>query len=55
VRRKIRDDIIIKKQKKPHISKKDSLSLEAFYRKDVENLQILLKRKLSWKWVNIAQ
>jgi len=55
VRKKIRDDIIIKKQKKPHISKKDSLALEDFYRKDVENLQILLKRKLPWKWVNISQ
>jgi len=51
LRLKLKEKIIVKREIKPELSREDRLSLETFYRNDTKNLQILLKRKLPWGWL----
>lgn len=48
---KMKESILVKKEKKPDLKKEDSLILEKYYRNDVRKLQNLLKRKLPWGWI----
>jgi len=50
--RKLRDEVVLKKQNKPKLSKEEMISLENYYREDVKKLQKLLERKLPWDWIN---
>ena len=49
---KVKDNLLYKQEEKPEISKPDRVSLEEFYRSDVKELGIILKRKFPWLWVN---
>jgi len=49
---KVKQDIILKEAKKPELSDEDKSFLEDFFRSDVEELELILKRKFPWKWVN---
>jgi len=51
LRWKIKQNLLIKRDKKPLLLDKDRLVLEKFFREDVKNLQILLKRKIPWEWI----
>jgi len=48
---KLKEKIILKKQKRPDITNEESIILENYYREDVKKLQNLLKRNLPWKWI----
>ncbi len=50
--RKLRDEVVLKKQNKPKLSKEEMICLENYYREDVKKLQKLLERKLPWNWIN---
>jgi len=49
---KLKEKIVLKKQKRPDITNEESIILENFYREDVKKLQNILKRNLPWKWIN---
>ena len=51
VKSKLRDEVIMKIEKKPEISKDEMLVLEKYYRDDVLKLENILKRKLPWPWL----
>ena len=48
---KVREKFLLKKETKPTISKEDQQILEQFYKNDVKELKILLKRNLPWEWI----
>jgi len=48
---KLKEEIILKKENKPQLTKEHRIILENYYREDAKNLQNLLKRKLPWKWI----
>jgi len=52
IRWKLKQNLLVKHEKKPEISKDGRLILEKFYRSDVEKLQELLHRKLPWSFIN---
>jgi len=49
---KLKENILLKKEAKPELSKDDKLLLENFYRNDMKDLETLLKTKLPWEWIN---
>ncbi len=51
VKEKLKESIIMKKEKKPEITKEDSLILENYFRNDVIKLQNLLKKQFPWSWI----
>jgi len=50
IRWRLKQDILLKREKKPILVKEDRLILEDFYREDVKKLQILLNREFPWGW-----
>jgi len=52
LRWKLREKFLLKKETKPTISKEDEQNLEQFYKNDVRELKVLLKRNLPWEWIN---
>ncbi len=51
LRWKLREKVLLKKETKPTISKEDEQILEQFYKNDVRELKVLLKRNLPWEWI----
>jgi len=48
IRWKIRGKILLKKEPKPKLSGEDRLILQDFYKNDIIDIQVLLKRSLPW-------
>ena len=44
-------NMLIKNGNKPNMTEPEQISLESYYLNDAKNLQLLLKKKLPWKWV----
>jgi len=55
IRDKFRNNVLLKHIDKPGFPDEERLILEKFYLNDVKELQVLLRRKLPWKWLNKYQ
>ncbi len=44
-------NMLIKNGNKPNMTEPERISLESYYLNDAKNLQLLLKKKIPWKWV----
>jgi len=51
LRWELREKFLFKKESKPKISKDDRHLLEQFFKSDIRELKILLKRDLPWNWI----